>query len=182
MIEIISFILIILFFVSLLHFVYENAIASTARFHLRNELFSLRDKVRREIMSNNFDPTEKQGILFVHDGVSLYINGLPHLNFMTLYHASKMLKTEEFRREVEKRSAAIRDVKNQEVLDAFSKAHGAIRRAILWNCGPWLVYILPVTVAFFYFKSIKGMFDVVSNQIISMSPSGASRLRLSKAL
>ena len=182
MIEFFAFILILLFFVSAWHFVYENALASTARFHLRNELFALRDKVRHEIISNNFSPEEKQGVLFVHDGVSLYINSLPRLNVITLHDAIKMLKTKEFSGEVEKRLQAINRVQNKEVVDAFLKAHSAIRRAILWNCGSWVIYILPLITTIFYFKSMKNILDTISNQIILMSPSGANQLKLSKAV
>ena len=173
-VELLSYAIAFLFASAAWHYVYEKLVAPVARFHLRNELFALRDQVRHEIMARNFDPVEENGIVFVHDAVTRFINRLPYLNLGILIQANILFKENtELDEEADNRTCAIEKVSNKKVLAAFLRTDRIIYKAILWNSGSGIIYILPSLILHIAFRSAA---KVLSKKILSMPPGGTREL------
>ncbi len=165
--EILSHTIIFLLLATVWHFVYEGVIAPTARFHLRNELFALRDGVRYQMVSKNLKDFERESVLFFHDGISQCIHFLSELNIVMLFETNKILvRDNTFKKEVEKRSKALEKIENTNIVEALKKANSLVRKAILWNSGSWIIYILPIAICLWYYEILKRL----SSQILSMPP------------
>ena len=142
--ELLSYFIIGVFIVSMWHFVYDGIIAPTIRFHLRNDLFLLRDRVRGFLMQDSLDEKEKETALFVHDGISLFIHRLSSLRLSAFYLArAEISRNIELKREIDFRINAIQNIQCDEIRDVFMKANKIIRKAIFFNSGAFLIPATP---------------------------------------
>ena len=141
--ELLSYVIIGVLLVSIWHFVYEGIIVPSILFHLRNDLFLLRDNIRKILIQDLLNDQEKETALFVHDGISLFIHKLPTLRIKNFYAAKKEIDNNiELKREIDSRINAIQNIKHNEVRDIFTKTNKIIRSTVLCNSGALMPFLL----------------------------------------
>ena len=75
---------------AILHFIYEAIILPTIRWNLRNELFSLRDKLRNVVINKEqYDPATFE---LAHSGINHFINRLHHLDLGFQFKIFQVIK------------------------------------------------------------------------------------------
>lgn len=162
--ECLSYALIILFILAIWHLVFESVIASTSRFHMRNELFVLRDKIRNIMIFESITSQDKKRLMYVHDGICLFIKRLNRLDFATLISIMIQFgQNKKLNDQAENRLKLINETQNEEVIKIFKKTNRIIRKAVIINNGGWLIYLVPIIIivaAFSNFK--KSIYKLVS--------------------
>ncbi|MCY4524944.1 MAG: hypothetical protein OXB84_09400 [Halobacteriovoraceae bacterium] len=157
-IEILSYVIVSLVLLAIIHFIYDGIIAPTIRFHLRNDLFSLRDRIRRLIIEGNLSNSDNETILFVDNSISFFLNKLSSLSLRTYYVARKeIIQNEELRKIIEKRLNSTRQLQNYEVQDIFAKAIMIVEKAFIFNSGILLllVILIPMIIGLILVKKFK---------------------------
>lgn len=151
-----STLFLILLGISLAHFVYEGILAPSLRMSLRNELFVLRDKLRRMKIDHAIRDDE---FAVLHDGVNFL---LPRLSSITMTHAGMVIETmkrdEELKKLSKKRSKIIEASENR-VVPTYSKEIFLIYlKALACNSMACIIYFLPfLLLVVFFTKSVKAL-------------------------
>ena len=156
--EILSYVIIGLMILAIVHFIYDGIIAPTIRFHLRNDLFSLRDRIRRLIIEGNLSSSDKETILFVDNSIGFFLNKLSSLGLRTYYVARReIVKNEELGKTVEKRLSSMKQLQNNEIQDIFAKAIVIVGKAFIFNSGILLLLaiLIPLIIGLTLIKKFK---------------------------
>lgn len=158
---------------SLWHFVYEGILAPSYRLHLRNELFSLRDELRKLKIEGHVTEADAKVFEFVHAGINAFLGRLPELTFSAQQHARHELQNNEnWREKVEKRLELINACQNEEVRSIFERACSTAAKAFLINSGGWIVYVVPAVMCLLFYKSFKHLVS----ELVAAPPAIADRL------
>ena len=142
--EVLSYILILLLILSTIHFVYGGIIAPSIRLCIRNDLFALRDRIRRLIIEDKISSSDKEMAIFVDEGISLFIKKLPSFNISTYLAIKKEIsQNKEWAETIENRINSIHNVENKEIYHIFEKTNLTLERAFICN-SPIVLFLFPI--------------------------------------
>ncbi|UJB17600.1 MULTISPECIES: hypothetical protein [Lysobacter] len=162
------------------HFVYEGIWAPSARMELRNEMFGLRDELRKMRIARD-KPCSKEAFDIAHDGVNQYLNRLHWVTISFERRYSRALKDREFRNVVKKRAAILHDADNEQLKSVAHRANGIIEKAFFTNSGGWLPYLLTLAVIAILVNSIRSKFskriDRRASQVLATPEARIEKLR-----
>ncbi|WP_201344631.1 hypothetical protein [Thiohalobacter sp. COW1] len=148
-----SYFILVLAFLAILHFIYDGIVLPSIRMHLRNKLFALRDELRQiKICDEECDP---QVFNLLHDGINRFLNRLHRLTidrqvqFMREYE-----NDDELRYEIDQRWKLVESCENEDVTRIFEEANDVLRVAYLANMGGWFFYLIPIALIAFSLKKL----------------------------
>lgn len=127
------------------HFIYEGIIAPSIRMKLRNRMFELRDEVRALHAEDR--RCSKEAFEIAHGGINQYINRLHAVTISLMGKFREAYKDPAFRKEVERRKAALDACDCKELQSIVTRANRTIESALMTNTGMWFVYLVPVALA-----------------------------------
>lgn len=134
------------------HFIYDGIILPSIRLHFRNELFSLRDKLRSIEINGGVTKEDEISFSIVESSVNNSIKKLHAFNFVNLNKASKI---EGIQEKATERLKVISNSKNKEILNIFSQASEVTFHVFIANMGGWAIYILPIALLFRYLNKVR---------------------------
>ncbi|MFZ1875011.1 MAG: hypothetical protein WAU54_19875 [Chania sp.] len=137
-----------LFFVlcgfAVLHFIYEKIALPSLRLHFRNELFKIRDCVRKEIITGQLGKDLAAANL-IHEGLNNTINRLHMLTLGNKMRAQQRFETDERMRElVLEHSAVLAKMESVTLQKAFDRTVDIMEKVLLCNNGLFMLYSLPL--------------------------------------
>lgn len=126
------------------HFIYEGMVAPTIRSHLRNQLFAIRDELRKA-KSEGLSDRDELAFRFVHQGVNNFLNRLPYITLQRVKLLADEINLDDAKRHLlDHHIQAVKRSENERIRTAFIKANTVLERAFLVNMGSWFIYILPL--------------------------------------
>ena len=133
---------------ALWHFVYDGIISPTLRFHLKNDLFALRDETRRLLAKDDLNSLDKEIVVCINDSISLFINRLSYLRPSLVYRVNKEIERDrQLQEEVGGRLKSIQNTTNGQLHKVFKDMCTIITKATLYNSGalaiPLMLLIIP---------------------------------------
>lgn len=139
---------VVLFFLAIWHLLYEAVIAPSTRMHFRNELFKLRDRLRKVAIDNNSSSNFDEDIFeYIHDGINRFLNRLPYLNPLEIRTAAKAIENNSNLRErIEERMRAIENCGNDEMISVWRETSLVVAKVMIANVGGWAIYVVPIFV------------------------------------
>lgn len=165
-------IIIALAILSMLHFVYDGIILPSIRLYLRNELFELRDELRR-FKIDSYVEEESQAFDFLHDGVNNFLNSLPVVSLVMVFNVSREIeRNDKLRKKAKQRLNTIEKCENQDLKDIYKRVNYVVLMAFVSNTGLGLIYILPVAIIYHSYSRLK----VLIKDMLAMPSSDANRL------
>lgn len=152
-----SWIIITVFCISVLHFVYDGIILPSIRMHLRNRLFILRDELRR-LKIEQYESFNERVFDFLHSGLNFYLNRLPlvtlslRTSLMTEYHSNPGVQ-----REAKIRMELVENCNSQELKNIHKSINEVLDMAYLANMGGWFFYIIPIAIVCMSFSKLSSL-------------------------
>lgn len=143
-----SYCIVILTFVAILHFVYESIIAPSLRFALRLELLRLRDEVAL-LRIEHLRPE-------LQDSINSLIGLLCRFDLVTVRAISEEIdRNAGLKQRVEARSRILDDCVLPEVLAIRSKQFRIAAKALAVNSGPMLVWLALPALLFVGYNAVR---------------------------
>lgn len=134
-------VLAIIILVSAWHFVYEGAIAPTARMLLRNRVFRIRDDLRRVHIED--DRLDADLFSLLQDSLNSAIVCLDKIGLAQLVEfRSAMKRDESLRLRIEKRMKLVSECEIDRVKEIEAGLSKTLYLALLFNSGGWIVWLL----------------------------------------
>lgn len=153
-------------FLAIWHFVYEGIIAPAIRVRLRNQLFSVRDDLRKAKLEK-LSRSDERAFSFVHNGVNNFLNRLPNMTITAIANIRREIAADMAKQQLlDEHVNAVLNCENTRIRDAFKNANAIIEHAILTNMGGWFVYIIPAAMIIGGFKRLSAL---VSEIIVAPS-------------
>ena len=169
-----SYILLGIILLAIWHFIYENILAPSLRLHLRNELFALRDELRKLHMQGVItSPEDVKVFNFIHNNINIFLKTLSELSLVTYIHVKKYLEANEsYTKSLQERLKLIESSKNKEMLSIFKNGCFIAHKAFLINSGGWAIYIFPIFICWLFYKRLQEVITklfVTPSQILERS-------------
>src|SRR5262245_37669523 len=131
-----------MFFLSVLHFVYEMIVAPSLRMAARYRLFALRDELRTLKASGAL---EEQHFRYLQDSLNALIRALDAFNLSLLIRWEHLLRRDTaFRARVEERLKVLDECSNTAALRIRAESVRIALEGFVINCGGGLLYLAPV--------------------------------------
>lgn len=135
------------------HFVYESTVAENWRMELRNELFSLRDDLRSELIKNGGE-LDFETFNISQDRINSCIHHLGSISFYLLYVANNAIARDpNLKRLIESRREKYTSHKNDNLHKINKMVTHVWFKAILVNSGGWIIFWPPILVGLVGIKS-----------------------------
>jgi len=170
---------------ALFHFIYEGIWAPTARMELRNDLFSLRDELRKLRISGDAK-CSKEAFEIAHDGINQYINRLHWVTISFERTYSRAMKKRDFRDVVKRRTRILGAAENEQLRLIAHRANGVIENAYFANAGGWLPYVLTLALIAFLVSGVRSRFsrllDRRASQVLATPEAKTEKLRTQFAM
>jgi len=166
-----STLFIIVFIMSIFHFIYEGIFVPSIRLKLRFEAFALRDKLRR-LKANNENDINDEEYFLINDSVNNTIRLIPYTTIGFLGRALQdIIKNPELRRTISAKLEIIKKSKINEVRQISAENNEIIRRAFMVNSFAFVVYLSPIVIPVIFLsvaltlivKKIKNLFIYLLN-------------------
>ena len=133
-----------LLLLSLIHYVYSGIVLPSIRFQLRNRLFALRDDLRNLKISQG-SRCNDVAFRLLHDGIN---NNLPRLQLLTLRFKvdfdERYKNDSAFRARIDGRRKVIDDCDDAEFKRIRDEVNQVVELAFIANMGGWFLYIIPI--------------------------------------
>lgn len=149
-----SYLIIGLMLLAVIHFIYESILAPSLRLRMRFDLFALRDELRA-LKVDYGDSLDDKHFIYLQDSINAIIKMLPHIEISLVSHIKE---------EIEKDARLkARLIERQKILDDCDITELSIIRkksidlsimALGVNSGMWSVYIVPIMAFGAIYKSI----------------------------
>ncbi len=150
----ISFIIILILFISILHFIYDGIILPSIRQNNRNELFSLRDELRW-LMIEGINEKDIPAFNLVHDSINSFSNRLPMLTIsVQKTFQSDMENNARLREIIKKRRESIDNCSNNDIKRIVSDVNLILDKTYISNSGGWFIYLIPIAITTIVFEKI----------------------------
>jgi hypothetical protein len=160
----ITYLIILFFFLILVNFLYEGAIAPSLRLMLKYELFKIRDQLRciKDTKESGFS---EEIYLHLQSSLNNLIRFLPTINILSIAKAEKTCNEDEaLRQDIQKITRMFEDCKSENVQKMRSKIRKVFILATVVNNGMLLMYSLPIFVLSVFAKEfVKGLFTAFQN-------------------
>jgi hypothetical protein len=161
-----------LFFLSVLHFVYETLVAPSLRLSARHKLFALRDQLRALKMTAGTELDDPH-FDYLHDSLNALIRTLDNFNLSLLIRLRNLSSGDAgLRARVEERCKVLDDCAMPEALEIRKKSVRIALEAFTINCGGGLIYFAPLLFAVNSYSRVKQLVRTLA----SMSDSDMSRI------
>ena len=149
-----TFLIYALVIVTVWHFLWEAILAPSFRLRLRYDLFHLRDELRW-IYHRKPNGTDKEVFRYLQGSVNSVIRLLPGIDFSLRFMVERAIaKDEQLRERIKKRRKRIHACGNLEVRQLEGRIERAARLAFIVNTGGWLIYLVPLAIAFLCFDAV----------------------------
>lgn len=170
-----EYLVILLIVLAFLHFIYEGIIAPSLRLSLRNELFEIRDTLRRE-NERGLSPADHEAFKIVHDGVSSFLNRVPQMTIHRMVMIKNLYTQDEaLRKRAEERIRKINECGNTPIKEALKDANCVLDKALLVNMGAWFLYLVPLLVLMAMLQSVvKKASDLTEEAIVTYKASSGA--------
>jgi hypothetical protein len=146
--------MLIVFFIALIHFIYEGIVLPSIRVHLRNRLFRLRDELRN-IRIEEPDQCPKEVFFYLDEGISLFLNKLPLMTMELWLKVDREYKKNPELKELSiKRRNMVEGCKSERVRRVYKNVYQVLEYAFLFNMGVWFFYLVPIALVVFSFSKI----------------------------
>lgn len=144
----------VLCILAIVHFIYEKIILPSIRLSFRNQLFALRDKVRKEIIKGDLGADLAPAQL-VHDGLNNAINRLHLMTLPNKIRAQRRMQSNpaiqaRIKREVQQ----LKNCKNKDVIDVMMESGFILEKTMIFNNLMFLIYILPVALSILFIVKV----------------------------
>lgn len=132
-----------------IHFIYERIVLPSLRLHFRNELFKLRDIVRKEIISGNLTSKDAKAANLIHEGLNNTIN---RLHFLTIGNQIRVRQNFErnpiVRDRIKHNAETLLECENKNLLLALKSSMKVMDYALISNNFFFLLYSTPLVLLF----------------------------------
>ena len=164
----------VLILIALWHFVIEAIILPAARQEIRNQLFVLRDQLRKLIISRE-GKYDDELVRNLHDSVNFLINRIHRVTLVNQYLITKKIHNDdELRREIEEHHNYLGSKSTPEVQEVYREASRIVRNLFFVNSSGWLVYVVPILIIILFFKQVKRLtlqfLLIPTNEIMNLAP------------
>lgn len=140
----------ILIFIAMWHLVFESVVAPMMRMHYRNQLFALRDDLRRAWISDQDKDDELY--IFMQEWINNAIGYLHKMNFSFILALYREINNNAgLKRQSKNRLAVLVESKMEVTHKIVNQTVVVIHRAAFINSGGWLyliVMVLPFVLAY----------------------------------
>jgi hypothetical protein len=138
-----SYLIIGLIFLAVMHFIYESIVAPSLRLRVRFELFSLRDELRA-LKVEHGDRLDDKHFNYLQDSINSIIFILPRIEIFTLAHIRQSVgKDARLNARLTERQKILDDCDIPEMGNIRKRSIDLSIDALGINSGMWVVYILP---------------------------------------
>lgn len=149
-----EYVIVLLFFAAIWHFVYQAILLPGIHSKQRNRLFALRDRLR----TFHFEASDrKHEVAFqvAQDGINNAIHSVEVLGLeMQLRIMRLHEQNPEFRELIEKRKNALRAANCAEIDEIVKEANAVMQDIFVFNSGGWMVYVVPVFLCMIFYEKI----------------------------
>jgi hypothetical protein len=155
--NLLSYLLTIIFVLSVLHFVYESIIVPSQRMVIRDELFELRDKLRNSY--GEYSNDDRKAFELLHNnGINHCLNNLGTYTLLNQFKLMQKLEEEpELKNQAESKISIIKNSQNELIRNSFDEFTKLVEKAYLLNSGGWFFYLFPVALLMAIAQTIKDM-------------------------
>lgn len=138
---------------SLFHFLWSSTIMPTYRQLQRNKLFTLRDELRRLHINKK---VSEQNFNLVHEVINYNLKNLGKLQLIDLYRfRSAYHKNPAFKKTIDKELKKFSSIKDENLNRILDQVGNISRTVCNLNSGGWLVYVIPLIIAYMFARTIK---------------------------
>lgn len=149
-----SAIILIAVLLAILHFVYESIVLPSIRMRLRDNLFRLRDELRR-IRIDQPEKCDRQVFLFLDTGICRFLNKLSLMTFALKHDVDRAMEHDpSLKNEIERRLRAVESCDSAEFRRIYGDVHKVLTCALLANSGAWFFYLIPIALAVCCFSRV----------------------------
>ncbi|MCC4632650.1 hypothetical protein [Xanthomonas dyei] len=125
------------------HFLYEGVVAPSLRDRLNDEMFELRDRLRRIKLAKG-DACPQKAFDIAHNGINQYVH---HLHWVTISFVVEFNRSHKrFRNEVKERREVIANCGVPELHSVVDRGNQIVERALIVNSGAVIVVAIPIVV------------------------------------
>lgn len=140
---------------SILHFYYESIAAPLSRLRIQDDLFALRDELRR-LKIDVREGMNDQTFHMLQDSINSLISSLEYFDLMTIASAMVEIKRDQdLRKRMEARLKIIQDSTMPEVKAIRARTVKLADQLVFINSGAWGFYLLPLAMMAAGFAAIK---------------------------
>ncbi len=151
-------IFVVLIFAAVWHLIYENIVAPSLRMGIRNQLFQLRDELRKHYRAKDLSESDREILDFVEGSINRFLNQLAYLSLFDLFGVKRKIETNRILHDrVEKRLEMVKACSNPEVVKIWNKAIHVSIISIGINHGAAAIYILPWISVLIFIQSVTKM-------------------------
>ncbi|MEW5800263.1 MAG: hypothetical protein AB1728_14790 [Bacteroidota bacterium] len=162
----------VLFFLTILHFIYEGIILPSLRLKIRFNLFALRDKLRK-LKSTYGKDLSDEVFLDLQESINNTIRFLPRISIELIFEATKELKENpKLIQEAEKKIKLIESCGVQEAINIQKESFDLFKLCIGFNTLALFIYLIPLAVTL---TLLKGSINIV-NKIQFIPESEAEKI------
>lgn len=138
--------IIIMLFISILHFIYDGIILPSIRQNNRNELFSLRDELRW-LMIEGIKEKDISAFNLVHEAINSFSSRLPMLTIsVQRTFQSDIESNVRLRNIIEKRIKIIDNCSNDDIKRIVNDVNLILEKTYISNSGGWFIYLVPIAI------------------------------------
>lgn len=143
MITVLSWLVFVLFLLSVAHFLLENILAPSARMRLRYRIFDLRDQLREECESHSGRETE-----ILQQQINVALDAMSELTISGVYEAKRFFRDNPADQQLAvERVQLVENSASQEVVRISMELQKQMRSVFLVNSAGWGVYLIPIVLA-----------------------------------
>lgn len=150
-----AYILLLVTFLAIIHFIYEAIIAPSMRFKARLDLFRLRDELRSMKIKHG-DTLDDKHFNYLQDSINSTINMIPRFELMTISMMMVALKKDSYlEKKLQERLKVLDDCVIPDVIEIRKRSMDIALRAYFINSGMWFCYLLPIAISLGLYKALK---------------------------
>ena len=159
-----EYLIVILFFLAVWHFVFQAIWLPTIHVRQRNRLFAIRDRLRTYHFDRP-DAAHDRAFAIAQDGINNCIHSVEVLGLHFQMRIAQLYANDAaFRDRVKERSKALQDAKCPEIDQVVKDANEVLREIFVFNSGGWFAYIVPVALGLiFYQKTVHAAKDLFAS-------------------
>ncbi len=147
---------IILFILSIIHFVYQRIILPSYRQNLRTELFIIRDELRKELIKNknNYNKTTIRAFREVDESINKATN---RLHWLTLTRLINLLKTDLSTEDIKRKNKLhnlMEASQSQLPLELYNRSSLILCKALIINSFMLIMYAMPLLIPYMIIRAL----------------------------
>lgn len=147
-----EYLIVVLFFAAVWHFVYQAIWLPTIHMKQRNRLFALRDRLRTYHFDHP-DTGHERAFAIAQDGINNCIHSVEVLGLHFQIRIGRRYENDAvFRASVKERRQVLKDANCKEIDEVVDEANEALREIFVFNSGGWFVYVVPVAIGMIFYK------------------------------